>query len=103
MTEWWVNFWQSADVSINKTLWIVEVFIVTLATLIVNMVAKRVLDRVEARTDVSKNLWDDVLIRTARKPLRLLIWFWGLYWAAEITAANSEAAIFVALEPYLKA
>jgi MscS family membrane protein len=82
----------------REHLWIIEVFIVVLATLTVALVAKHFLDRLAQRAELSPNLWDDALANSIRRPLRWFIWIVGLAYAARITAAHTDSAIFDAID-----
>ncbi len=77
----------------------VQVFVVVFVTLVLNLVALRLMTHIVKRVEGTKNYWDDVLVLAARKPLSILIWLVGMSWAAEIVAAQSGAVIFEAIEP----
>lgn len=83
--------------------WVYQVFLVVFVTLLLSFGVGILLERVAYFTRKSKTPWDDVLVNSARKPLRLLIWLVGIAWAAEITHKASEAAIFEAVEPIRRA
>ncbi len=69
-------------------------FIVILFALTLDMVQRVLLKRLLVRFARTENLWDDALLHSITAPLSLLIWVLGLTLAAEIAAANSDAAIF---------
>lgn len=79
--------------------WIYQVFIVVFLTLSVSFGARLVLDKLYKLSTKTKNPWDDVLINSARRPLRFLIWLVGLLWAAEITDQASGSPIFNFIDP----
>lgn len=79
--------------------WILHVFIIVLLTMLANFIAKRLLNRLEEQLTKTSTLWDDALIKAARRPLAILIWVVGISWAAEVVQALSEAAIFSAIYP----
>lgn len=78
---------------------IAQVFIVVFLTAAVNFAALFLLRRVISHVNKTKNYWDDALILAARKPLSILIWLLGISWAAEIVAAQTDAAIFEVVQP----
>ncbi len=82
-----------------KDAWIIQVFLVVLASTVLNFVQKRVIERVHQKFEQTSNRWDDLLIVSLKKPLSLLIWLLGLTFAAEIVQQESGAAIFEAIEP----
>lgn len=80
-------------------LWIIQVFIVVLGTMVANYFVRRALEHLDERASSTKNVWDDTLIRSMKKPARLLVWVIGLFWAADITRQEADAAIFSFVEP----
>lgn len=79
--------------------WIYQAFLVVFLTLLTSFSAKLILDKLYQLTKKSKSPWDDVLIDSVRKPLRLLIWLIGVLWAAEIAQETSGAPIFKFIDP----
>lgn len=79
--------------------WIYQVFIVVFLTLCASFGAKVTLDKLYKLAVSTKNPWDDVIIESARRPLRFLIWLIGLMWAAEITEQASGSPIFNFIDP----
>jgi len=78
---------------------VASVFVVVFVTVVVNFVALHLLRGVVKHIEKTKNYWDDALVLAARKPLSVLIWLLGISWAAEIVAADTQAAIFEAVGP----
>lgn len=79
--------------------WVIQVFLVVLAAMIINFFQKRALHRLHVKFKQTKSLWDDVLIEAARAPITLLVWLLGLSFAAEIVQSESQAVIFEAIAP----
>lgn len=71
--------------------WILEVFALVTAALILAKVANRIIDKIEKRTTESQNLWDDALIEACRKPIVWLIWIVGFNFAATIAAEQLDS------------
>ena len=53
---------------------VVNVFAIILATAVTSYVSKRVLTSLAGRLQATKTPWDDALLATIRRPLKLLIW-----------------------------
>lgn len=83
----------------SEYLWVGQVFLIVLATLIAALVVRRVLARLIKHADQTRNLWDDALLEAGHRPLNWFIWLIGLAWAAELTGKVSGAAIFSAIDP----
>lgn len=79
--------------------WVIQVFLVVLASMVINYFQKRALRRLHLKFKNTRNLWDDVLLEAAKGPITLLIWLLGLSFAAEIVQSESEAVIFEAIVP----
>ena len=69
-------------------MWMLYVLVIVFVTAVTREVAKRILIGLEKRVDNTKTPWDDVLYRSARRPLGWLIWIVGISWAA-FMAANA--------------
>ena len=79
--------------------WVLQVFIVVLAILLINFAFKIFLNKLSKRAEKTENPWDDAFIQAAWKPFRVLVWVIGVLFAAEIVASKSEAEIFRAINP----
>ncbi|MEC8081955.1 MAG: mechanosensitive ion channel family protein, partial [Pseudomonadota bacterium] len=62
----------------NQMHWIVKIFIVVFATLLINFVVNRILMRVDDKLQRTRNPWDNMIVEAAMPPLRLFIWLIGL-------------------------
>jgi MscS family membrane protein len=78
---------------------VVQVFVVVFAALLLDFLQKRLLNRLSARVEKSRQLWDDTLFNAVRRPLSLLIWLLGISFAADIVGRQTETAIFSAVAP----
>ncbi len=83
----------------ETTLLVVQVFVVVFAALLLDFLQKRILNRLSARIEKTRQLWDDALFNALRRPLSLLIWLLGISFAADIVARQTDAAIFEAVAP----
>lgn len=85
---------QNLTALLGDETWILQVFVVVLAMLIINFMQKRALRRLFGRAQRTRNYWDDALLHALRRPLSLLVWVLGLTFAAEIIYSRTDAAIF---------
>ncbi len=75
--------------------WVVEVFVIILATAVIRLVAKVLFDRVAVQLAKTHNLYDDALLEAGRRPLGLAIWVMGISFAAEFVGGKElQAEIF---------
>ena len=79
--------------------WIVQVFVVVFATLLLDWSQKRIVQRIHSGLQKTRTVWDDALVDALRKPLSLLIWIVGLAFAGQIILRVTGAAIFEAARP----
>lgn len=93
------NFKNIVNLYGNEYAWVVQVFLVVLASMTINYFLKRALKRLHLKLQKTRNHWDDILLEAAQGPMALLIWLLGLSFAAEIVQSVSEAVIFEAIDP----
>ena len=86
------NFFSSYD--FGEYTWIANVFLVVLATVVLNFILSRILERIHRTFLETDNLWDDAILLAARRPLLLFVWVMGLSIAAEIIDAITVNDIF---------
>ncbi|MFQ5508616.1 MAG: mechanosensitive ion channel family protein [Leptospirillia bacterium] len=79
--------------------WMAQAFLVVFASLVVDFIQKRVVQRIHVRLSTTDNPWDDALVEAMAKPLSLLIWVVGISFAADIVRHASDAPIFAAVGP----
>lgn len=78
---------------------VIQVFVVVFAALMLDFLQKRLLNRLAARIEKSRQLWDDALFNALRRPLSLLIWLLGISFAADIVGRHTDTVIFAAVSP----
>lgn len=79
--------------------WIYQVFIIVLLTLLVAYAVKKGFDHLERVALKTRTFWDDLLVSSARKPVRMFIWVNGLLWATEVVRQVSNEPIFNVIDP----
>lgn len=84
---------------LSHNTWVYQVFTVVFLTLLTSYVVGLLFGRLCKFAEKSSNVWDDVLLESARKPVQLLIWLLGISWAARITQLANNAEIFELIDP----
>ena len=79
--------------------WIVQIFVVVLATAIVDYASSRVLRRLERATSLTRSHWDDALIAATPRPARALIWIVGIAFSIDIIQHHAEVELFEVAKP----
>lgn len=82
------------QLSTDPAIWLVQLFAIVFATVLVNFVLMRVLDAVARATARTRSVWDDALVDAARLPLRLLSWVLGLSAAVQLMQAVRPSLAF---------
>lgn len=74
--------------------WVLDVFLVVLATGAVHFLARLVMRRLARHLNTTRNVYDDALLEAARGPLGWAVWVVGVSWAAELVGNGERADIF---------
>jgi len=83
----------------QKNSYILQAFLVIFGLLVLDLIQRKVLKRLHIKAEKTKNVWDDAIIDSIKKPISLIIWAAGLYLATEIIQEATGAVIFNAVEP----
>ncbi len=71
--------------------WVVYIFLIVFATLVVDFVVKIILNVVHSRLAKTATLWDDVLVYAIRSPLSVFIWILGATLILEVMEVEKIA------------
>jgi MscS family membrane protein len=77
----------------------IQVFLVVLAVVVANFFLRRILNKLESRSQKTKTYWDNALIEAARKPVTIVAWIIGLSFAIEILQVETEVTLLDFIEP----
>lgn len=77
--------------------WVPQVLLIVLATVLAHVVAYTLLRHADKVTRLTRNVWDDALVRAASRPLPTAIWMLGLAFAARVIARENGPDTFAAL------
>ena len=83
----------------QKNSYILQAFLVVFSSLFLDFIQRKILKRLYLKAEKTKNVWDDAIIDSIKKPISLIIWAAGLYLAAEIIQEATGAVIFNAVGP----
>lgn len=93
------DYLQRLHLGDGTTSLMIQVFLIIFFALLLDFSQKRLLRRLHARVEASRQLWDDALIYALNRPLSLLIWLLGITLAAELLGRHTEAEIFTFVTP----
>jgi len=79
--------------------WLPQVLTVIVAVVAINIGVYYLLRHVEKIAERTSTVWDDALIKAARKPLMLIVWVTGVAFAFQILHEHSAAPIFAFVIP----
>ena len=77
----------------REKLWIIYIFAIIFFALLVDLIQKRILTRVQARLEKTSIPWDDALVQALRRPLSLLIWIIGLSLALQVMQITAAVVV----------
>jgi len=96
----WISMDQNTDIlSLITQPDIVLVFVIVFATLAGNFLMSQLLNRLEAKVEATRTVWDDALLASIRKPIRFLIWVVGVAWAADVISLRAETGFREMIDP----
>ena len=78
---------------------LIQASVVLLVALLIDWTQKRVLTKLQAKSDKTRTYWDSALLEAAGKPLSLLIWILAITFAVDVAKDESAAVIFTAVDP----
>ena len=79
--------------------WVVQVFVVVLATAVLAFAVRRFLARLHAAFARTPSVWDESFVEALGPPLRAFVWIAGIAFAIEVIQNEAGAAIFEAVDP----
>lgn len=96
MKELWADI---ISWTVSSDTWIIYVFLIVAASLIVNFVQKRFLNKLHLRFQKTNNPWDDALVLAAQRPLTWMIWLVGLTLAVDVIQYENKSPVFEIMQP----
>jgi MscS family membrane protein len=78
----------------NDKWWVIQVFLVVFATISINFIVKLILAKLEIQATRTDNMWDESLIKAGSKPINVMIWLFGISFAATIAEKQAHSDLF---------
>jgi len=82
----------------QEWLWVVQVFVIVLATAIASYVIKRLIVKVLRRLHQTTTNWDNILVGAMSRPVTWVVWLIGLSIALHIIYNETQSPIFLATD-----
>ncbi len=74
--------------------WVLQAFLIILAALLLEVVYRSFVARLDRIAQKTERLWDDAIVYAGKRPVSLLIWWQGLVMAARVISPNTQALGF---------
>nr|WP_067294857.1 mechanosensitive ion channel family protein [Marinobacterium profundum] len=94
-SEQLANYWPFGQ----DTRWMLRVFFIVFMTMLVNYLSNRLFRRLNERLTLTSNVWDDLLLSAARRPIAVLIWVFGAAWALEVIDRETGTLLMDVVDP----
>jgi len=88
------NWFDRISALIGMNPWTVQAFVVVLGALVLDLVFRKFVNRLERLAGNSRHFWDDAVVYAGKRPVSLLIYGEGLLIAARILQPHTAAALF---------
>ena len=79
--------------------WVIQVFIVVLATAFASFFIKRLLAKMLSKLKRTSSRWDDIILESMKRPVTWIVWLQGLDIAIDIVYAETQNTIFSYSDP----
>ncbi len=74
--------------------WTLQAFAIILAALLIDLMLRKLINRVEKLADRSSHLWDNAVVYAGKRPISLLIHGQGILMAAQVLEPHTAAIFF---------
>src|SRR3990170_5642297 len=83
-----------------ERMWLIYLFLIVFITLLIHYLEVRVYHKIRVKLEKTLSVWDEALAESIHKPLGIMIWLYGLTYAAEyassLTSLNPTIFIWIA-------
>ena len=95
-----IDTWIDRAAIFDSNMW--SVLGIVLLTFFLDAVLRFIFNRIARRLENTRNLWDDALLESARKPVRWGIMLVGILWAAKVVGGDEPSDVFQLVDPIRK-
>jgi len=89
-----ISSWvEAASLAVGLKPWALTVFLIVLATLLLDFIQRRLMKHLGQMVAGSENLWDNALHHAASRPLTLIVWLIGITMAAQAIPVEGEGQL----------
>ena len=74
----------------------IQVFVVVFLALLLDLMQKRLVARIQRRALKTPTVWDDAILSAMSRPISVLLWLLGITFAADIIGGTTQVEIFQA-------
>lgn len=74
--------------------WVIQVFMVILVTAFASFFIKRLLTRMLTRLSRTATRWDDIVLKSMKRPITWVVWLQGMDIAVDIVYAQTQNTLF---------
>lgn len=82
--------------------WILHIFTVVFVTACVYFISSRVLNKLIAKAEQTKIIYDEALTKALKTPLAILVWIFGIAFACDVVYSNNPNLAIFQFLPELK-
>ena len=83
-----------------ERVWLIYLFLIVFFTLLIHYLEARVYRKIKVKLEKTLSVWDEALAEAIHKPLGIMIWLYGLTYAAEyassLTSLNPTIFLWIA-------
>ncbi|SFG42121.1 mechanosensitive ion channel family protein [Neptunomonas qingdaonensis] len=98
-----LNVWLTEYLSVGQeNSWILSVFVVVLMMLVGVFVIRIMFDRMANQLKRTRNIWDDILLESARRPAVMMVWVLGVSWALDVIDVQTGTVLLDVVGPLRK-
>ncbi|NVK39713.1 MAG: mechanosensitive ion channel family protein [Oceanospirillaceae bacterium] len=79
--------------------WVIPVFLIVFLTMLANYLSNRLFAKLHDKLARTRNVWDDLVLDSARRPVAALVWVFGAGWALEVIDRRTGTSLMDVAEP----